>query len=77
MLNLFSMIIQTLVDLLRPRAVLQAEILVLRQQLIVLRRGKARRLRFSTIDRIVLNWVFHLFPQVREALAIVRPDTLV
>jgi hypothetical protein len=31
----------------------EAEILVLRQQIVVLRRGKATRLRFSAVDRVV------------------------
>jgi hypothetical protein len=51
--------------------------LVLRQQIIVLQRGKLGRLPFSTIDRMVLGWVCHLCPKARGALAIVRPDTVV
>ena len=51
--------------------------LVLRQQIVVLRRGKAGRLPFSAVDRALLGWVCHLFPKARGALAIVRPDTVV
>jgi hypothetical protein len=29
------------------------------------------------VDRVVLGWVCHLFPKARNALAIVRPDTVV
>ena len=65
------------VDLFRPRAALEAEILVLRQQIIVLRRGKPSRVPFLAVDRMVLGWVCQLFPKTREALAIVRPDTVV
>lgn len=65
------------VDLIRPRAAMEAEILVLRQQIIVLRRGRAGRMSFLTIDRMVLGWICELFPKTREALAIVRPDTVV
>ena len=65
------------VDLLRPRAALEAEILLLRQQIIVLRRGKPRRLSFLTVDKVVLGWVCQLFPKACDALAIVRPDTVV
>ena len=40
MLDLCRIIFGIIVDLLRPRAALGAEILVLRQQIIVLRRGQ-------------------------------------
>lgn len=70
-------IVGTVVDLLRPRAALEAEILVLRQQIIVLRRGRPDRVPFLIVDRMVLGWVCHLFPNTRAALAIVRPDAVV
>ena len=56
---------------------MEAEILVLRQQIIVLRRGRPGRMPFLTIDRMVLGWICKLFPKTRKALAIVRPDTVV
>jgi transposase InsO family protein len=77
MLALCRMILWAVVDLFRPRAALEAEILVLRQQIVVLRRGKPGRLPLSAIDRMVLGWVCHLCPKARGALAIVRPDTVV
>ena len=77
MLAFCRMILWAVVDLFRPFAALEAEILVLRQQIIVLRRGKPGRLPFSAIDRMVLGWVCHLCPTARGALAIVRPDTVV
>jgi hypothetical protein len=39
------------------RAMLEAEILVLRQQINVLRRANPRRLRFGSIDRLILGGV--------------------
>ena len=77
MLDLCRIIFWIVVDLLRPRAALEAEILLLRQQIIVLRRGKPRRLSFLTVDKVVLGWVCQLFPKACDALAIVRPDTVV
>jgi hypothetical protein len=32
---------------------------------------------FHAVDKMVLGWVCQLFPKTREALAIVRPDTVV
>src|SRR5512146_748215 len=77
MLDLCRIIFWIVIDLIRPRAALEAEILVLRQQIIVLRRGRPRRVPFLVVDRMVLGWVCQLFPKTRAALAIVRPDTVV
>jgi hypothetical protein len=77
MLDLCRIIFEIVVDLFRPRAALEAEILVLRQQIIVLRRGSPSRVPFRAVDRMVLGWVCQLFPKTGEALAIVRPDTVV
>ena len=77
MLDLCRIILRVIVDLCRPRAALEAENLALRQQIIVLRRGRPGRVPFLAVDRIVLAWLCHLCPKAREALAIVRPDTVV
>src|SRR6516225_8461256 len=70
---LFGMI----VDLFRSRAALEAEIVVLRQQLNVLRRACPKKLPFNSIDRLILAGACRLFPIVNNALAIVRPDTVI
>jgi hypothetical protein len=49
---------------------------VLRQQIIVLRRGRVGRLPFSAGDRLVLRWVCGWFPKTCGALAIIRPETV-
>src|SRR5260370_11147711 len=63
-----------LVGLFRSRRALEAENLVLRQQINVLRRTAPKRLLLSSIDRLILVGLFRLFPDVRGALAIVNPD---
>ncbi|HET7383634.1 MAG TPA: hypothetical protein VFJ59_13745, partial [Pseudolabrys sp.] len=73
MWDLCRLIFGLVVDLFRSRAALEAEVLVLKQQIIVLRRGKP----FRAVDRFVLGWACHLLPKAREALAIIRPDTVV
>jgi hypothetical protein len=77
MLNLCKLIFGTMIDLLRSRATLEAEILVLRQQINVLRRANPMRLRFGSIDRLILGGVCRLFPKMYDTLAIVRPDTVI
>jgi len=65
------------VDLLRSRAALEAEILALRHQINVLRRGAPKKLSFNGIDRLIFVALYRLFPRVCDALAIVKPDTIV
>jgi hypothetical protein len=54
MLDLCRIILWIVVDLFRPRAAMEAEILVLRQQIIVLRRGRPGRVPFLAVDRMVV-----------------------
>ena len=75
--TLIKLILGLLPDLFRSRAALEAEILVLRQQIIVLRRRKPARLPFMPTDKLVLGWVYRLFPKTCDALALVRPETVV
>ena len=77
MLDLCRLITGIVTDLLRSRAALEAELLVLRQQINVLRRTAPKGLLFGTIDRLILVAACRLFPNVYEALAIVRPDTVI
>ena len=76
MLDLIRLIFGLVVDLFRSRATLEAEVIVLRQQINVLRRGKPTRLTFMAADRLVLGWICWLFPNARDALAVVRPETV-
>jgi hypothetical protein len=64
-------------DLFRSRAALEAEILTLRQQINVLRRTAPKKQTFSSIDRLIFVCLYRLLPGVRDALAIVRPETVV
>jgi hypothetical protein len=77
MLELCKLIFGAVIDLLRSRAMLEAEILVLRQQINVLRRANPKRPPFGSIDRLILGGVCRLFPKMYDALAIVRPDTVI
>ena len=54
----------------RSRTALEAEVLVLRHQLNVLRRGSPKRLAFSNVDRLVFVGLYRLVPAVLEALKI-------
>jgi hypothetical protein len=58
------------------RARLEAENLLLRQQLIVLQRKSPRRVRLWNIDRLLLVWLYRLYPSLLDAIIIVQPETL-
>ena len=65
-----------LIGLFRSRAALEAEILVLRHQLNILRRKSPKRVALSSMDRLVLVGLYRLAPGVLDALKIIRPETL-
>ena len=66
-----------LVGLFRSRASLEAEILLLRHQLNVLRRKSPKRMAFTNVDRLVFARLYHLAPGVLNALKIVKPETVI
>ena len=49
------------------RARLEAENLLLRQQLVVLRRKSPTRVRLWNIDRLLLVWLYRLYPSLLPA----------
>jgi hypothetical protein len=77
MWDLCRLLWRALVGLFRSRAALEAENLVLRQQVIVLRRTTPRKPVFSSIDRLIFVGLYRLFSNVGEALAIIKPETVV
>jgi hypothetical protein len=77
MADVFKLILWTIVDLFRSRASLEAEIVALRQQLNVLRRNTVRRPAFSTLDRLIFAGLYQIAPGIIDALAIVKPETVI
>jgi len=66
-----------LIGFFRSRASLEAEILVLRHQLNVLRRKSPKRPTFGCIDRLIFARLYDVAPDMLSALAIVRPETVI
>src|SRR6201994_2121904 len=77
MRDLVRLIVWMVADLFRSRASLETEILTLRQQINVLRRIAPKKQTFSSIDRLIFVCLYRLRPGVRDALAIVKPETVV
>ena len=57
--------------------VTRSENLALRQQIIVLQRIAPKRLCFNRFDRLIFVSLYRLFPDLRDALAVVRPETVI
>jgi transposase InsO family protein len=72
-----SLIWTALVGLFRSPASLAAEILVLRHQINILRRHSPKRQTFSAMDRLIFAGLYRLAPTVLNALAIVKPETVI
>ena len=58
------------------RARLAAENLILRQQLVILRRKSPTRVRLWNINRLLMVWLYRLYPSLLDAIIIVQPETL-
>src|ERR1017187_2962891 len=77
MKDLFKLILGVLASLFKSRARLEAEILILRQQINVLRRRAPKRPHLNNTDRFLFVWLYHWFPSVLGAIAIIRPETII
>src|SRR3977135_2657893 len=77
MVDILMLLWTALTSLFRLRVRLEAEILVLRQQINVLRCNSPKRSVFRTFGRLVFVGLYRLAPGILDALAIVRPETVV
>ena len=77
MVETLKTLLGTLLLLFRSRSRLQVEILVLRQQLIVLRRTAPKRVRLGALDRLLFVLLYRLWPGILDSVAVIQPDTIV
>jgi hypothetical protein len=76
MVDALMLLWSALAGLFCARARLEAEILVLRQQINVLRRKSPKRFAVGNFDRLVFVGLYRLVPGIVDALAIIRPETV-
>ena len=74
--NLCRLIWYALIGMFQSRAALEAEILVLRHQLNVVRRSCPKRVALNSIDRLLLVGLYRLALATLDALKIITPATL-
>src|SRR3984893_14456961 len=62
---------------LKSRARLEAENMVLRQQVIVLSRKARSRVRLRNIDRLIFVWLSRIFPSILNAITVIKPEAVI
>ena len=62
MTDLLKLILGVLASLFKSRAALESEIVILRQQINVLRRHAPKRPHLNNTDRFLFVWLYHLVP---------------
>jgi putative transposase len=61
----------------RSRASLELKLIALQHQLAVLRRQRPGRPQLSSLDRLLWVWLYRIWPQVIDAMVLVKPATVV
>src|SRR5713226_6074695 len=77
MIEFLILLLHVLVSPFKTQARLEAEIVLLRHQLSVLRQRVPSKLRLTVADRLLLVWLYRLFPSVLNAVTIVQPETVI
>jgi transposase InsO family protein len=77
MVAILKLLIGSVLDCFKSRRRLEAEVAILRHQLNILRRQLPKRVRPSPLDRVILVWLHRLFPDIGDAISIVRPETVI
>src|SRR4030088_136758 len=77
MIAVLSTVISILAFRFRRRASLELELIALRHQVSVLRRQHPGRRGLFTADRLLWVWLYRVWPQVLNAMVLVKPATVV
>src|ERR1700716_1394244 len=77
MIEFLKLLVHVLASPFKSQARLEAEIVVLRQQLMVLRRRQPSRPKLTVADRLLFVWLYRLFPSVLSAVSIVQPEPVI
>ncbi len=77
MLPFAGLLLHVLVSPFKTQARLEAEIIMLRHQLNVLRRRVPPKPKLTVADRLLFVWLYRLFPSVLSAVTIIQPDTII
>jgi transposase InsO family protein len=76
MISFLSLLVHVVISPFKAQAQLEAEILLLRHQLNVLRRQVSAKPKLTVVDRLLFAWLYRLFPSVVNAITIIQPETV-
>jgi hypothetical protein len=77
MVTILSAVVSIFVFRFRSRASLELKFIALQHQLAVLRRQRPGRPQLSSLDRLLWVWLYRIWPQVIDAMILVKPATVV
>jgi putative transposase len=77
MVTILSAIVSHFSFRFRSRASLELKLIALQHQLAVLRRQRPGRPQLSSLDRLLWVWLYRIWPQVIDAMILVKPATVV
>ena len=77
MIDVLRSLCAAVIGLFRSSTRREAEIMVLRHQLNVLRRESPKRIALSNVDRLLFVWLSRLVPTTLDALMVVGPETVI
>src|SRR5438067_12113401 len=77
MVAILSAVVSLFVFRFRSRAALELKLVAVQHQLAVLRRQRPGRPQLSSLDRILWVWLYRIWPQIIDAMVLVKPTTVV
>jgi putative transposase len=77
MVTILSAVVSIFVFRFRSRASLELKLIALQHQLSVLHRQRPGRPQLSSLDRLLWVWLYRIWPQVIDAMILVKPATVV
>src|SRR5260370_40931903 len=77
MIAFLSLVFHVVVSPVKTKARLEAEIIMLRHQLNVLRQRVPLKPKLTVADRLLFVWLYRLFPSVLNAVTIIQPETII
>jgi hypothetical protein len=77
MTEFLTLFVHVVISPFKTRARLEAEIILLRHQVNVLRRRAPAKPRLTIADRMIFVWLYRLFPSVLRAITIIQPQTVI
>jgi transposase InsO family protein len=77
MIGFLILLLHVLISPFKTQARIEAEIMLLRHQLNVLRRRVPSKHKLTMADRLLFVWLYRLFPSLLNAITVVQPETII